>query len=362
MMAKANMPAASDRSGWSEGFRGAAVAALAGLMLAATSAVAQKWETGAPIPRGAEEVYGMASGGKMYVFGGLAPGWKPIGMVMEYDPADNKWTRKRDMAAYQHHVALAELNGKIYMFGGYRLPESGRATWVPINSTWEYDPQADSWRQLAAAPTPRGSANAVVINGKIHVIGGATLPAGLKDAWIHPSRNVAVGTHEAFDPETNSWEKRADMPTPRNHAAAGVVNGRIYVIGGRAGSVFIPNAQNLDLVEEYNPATDQWALRSPMPTPRSATAWGVYDGRIYVAGGEIRHRDIWGTYTAVEAFDPKSNSWTRLPPMPMPRHGLAGDFIGNRFHLISGSLQSGTNFPGLVTNSDRHDILVIGGK
>ena len=323
---------------------------------------AQKWETAAPIPQGAEEVYGMASGGKMYVFGGLAPGWKPHGMVLEYDPTANRWTRKRDMPAYQHHVALAELDGRIYMFGGYKLPEQGRATWVPINNTWVYDPKDDTWRELAPAPTARGSANAVVIAGKIHVIGGATLPADLKEDWIHPARNLAIGTHEVFDPATNAWSKRADMPTPRNHAAAGVVGNRIYVIGGRAGSVFIPNALNLDIVEEYNPATNQWALRDPMPTPRSAAAWGVYNGRIYVAGGEIRHRDIWGTYTTVEAFDAKSNSWTRLPPMPLPRHGLAGDFIGNRFHLISGSVQSGTNIPSLVTNSDRHDVLVIGGN
>lgn len=84
--------------------------------------------------------------------------------------------------------------------------------------------------------------------------------------------------------------------------------------------------------------------------------------RIYVAGGEIRHRDIWGTYTTVEAFDPKTNTWSRLPPMPMPRHGLAGGFVANRFHVVSGSVQSGTNEPGLVTNTDRHDVLVIDGK
>ena len=66
--------------------------------------------------------------------------------------------------------------------------------------------------------------------------------------------------------------------------------------------VFIPNAFNIDLVEEYDPSTDQWQVRAPMPTPRSATAWGVYGGCIYVAGGAIRHRDIWGTYTAVDVI------------------------------------------------------------
>lgn len=327
--------------------------------LSASLAWAQKWETAAPIPQGAEEVYGIAAGGKLYVFGGLAPGWKPIGMVFEYDPAANRWTRKRDMPQFVHHVALAESGGKIYMFGGYRLPEQGAATWVPITNAWEYDPATDAWRALAALPTARGSANAVAVNGKLHVIGGAAFQVNAQGT-SHPSRMRALGTHEVYDPASNSWSTRTEIPTPRNHAAAGAVNGRIYVVGGRVGSVFIPNANNIDLVEEYDPAADRWDLKAPMPTPHSASAWGVHDGRIYVAGGEIRHRDIWGAYTAVEAFDPKSNAWTRLPPMLMPRHGLAGDFIGNRFHLVSGQVQSGTNVPGLAANTDRHDVLIIG--
>jgi hypothetical protein len=51
-----------------------------------------------------------------------------------------------------------------------------------------------------------------------------------------------------------------------------------------------------------------------------------------------------------------------MPPLPMPRHGLAADFIGNRLHVVSGQVQSGTNTPGLVANTDRHDVLTLGGN
>lgn len=236
--------------------------------LTASSAYADEWKSAAPIPEGAEEVYGIASGGKLYVFGGLGLGWKPMGMVMEYDPKTDGWTRKRDMPHGLHHVALAEVKGRIYMFGGFALPEKGEAMWVPVNQAWEYDPQTDAWRALAPLPVARGSANAIHVNGRTHVIGGATLPAGLKEGWVHPSRIIAVGTHEAYDPASNSWTKATDMPTPRNHAAGGAVDNLIYIIGGRAGSVFIPNAFNIDLVEEYNPATDQWRLRASGNSPR----------------------------------------------------------------------------------------------
>ncbi|MGB4923927.1 MAG: kelch repeat-containing protein, partial [Candidatus Nitrotoga sp.] len=65
--------------------------------LAANLTFAEEWKSAAPIPKGAEEVYGIAVGGKLYVFGGLGLDWKAMKMVMEYDPATDKWTRKGDM-------------------------------------------------------------------------------------------------------------------------------------------------------------------------------------------------------------------------------------------------------------------------
>src|ERR1700682_3240551 len=53
-----------------------------------------KWVRLAPFPEPAEEILGAAAGGKMYVFAGLAPVWKPLGMVYEYDPASNRWAKK----------------------------------------------------------------------------------------------------------------------------------------------------------------------------------------------------------------------------------------------------------------------------
>ena len=50
-----------------------------------------------------------------------------------------------------------------------------------------------------------------------------------------------------------------------------------------------------------------------------------------------------------------------LPSMPMPRHGVAGAVIGNRFHLVSGMIQSAGALtfldPTLSTHTAMHDIL-----
>ena len=115
-----------------------------------------------------------------------------------------------------------------------------------------------------------------------------------------------------------------------------------------------------DLVEEYDPATDQWgALRLRMPTPRSAVAWGVHGGRIYVAGGEAQSDQFMAAFRALEAYEPATNRWFALPRMPVPRHGLAGGIVGNRLHLVSGDVQS-AGIPGMNMHSDAHDAFEIG--
>src|SRR5580692_9341707 len=178
-----------------------------GLALATTFAHAQgKWMKQAPFPQPAEEISGVAAGGKMYVFAGLAPVWKPVGMVYEYDPATNNWTKKKPMALPSHHVAFTEYHGKIYAFGGFVYPTSGPAAWVPINNAWEYDPAADTWKALAPMPSKRGSPVATAVGDKIYVIGGVNiLPGATETALNFNTPQGVVGTVEEYDPEKNTW-------------------------------------------------------------------------------------------------------------------------------------------------------------
>ncbi len=337
--------------------------ALALVLLAPGYASAQKWSRAAPFPEASEEVYGIAVGGKLYVLGGLAPGWTAKGLVYEYDPATDQWTKKKNMPLLSHHLALAQLNGKIYVMGGFVKPEKGPTAWQPIDNAWEYDPANDTWKALAPLPSKRGATSATVVNGKIYVVGGGGNFPGAKDTSIHPARaHRALGTNEVYDPATNTWETKAPMPTARNHAAIGAVNNKIYMLGGRIGNAFITRASNTDIVEVYDPATDQWGpLLAPMPTPRSAVAWGVNRGKIYVVGGEVRTAVMSGTYRAVEVYDAASNSWTRLAPMEFPRHGSAADFIGNKLYVVSGNVQSGGG-PATHIETDVNEVLDLDAK
>jgi N-acetylneuraminic acid mutarotase len=335
------------------------IAALLAASFCVSAAYAQKWSRLAPFPDPSEELWGASAGGKLYVFGAIAPGWKPKSLVYEYDPEGNAWTKKQNMPLGMHHVAAVEMNGKIYKFGGFKYPDSGKPGWQPIDNAWEYDPANDSWKALAPMPTKRGSANAVAHGGKIYVIGGASMHPGSKETFIHPARpHRSVDANEVYDPKTDTWEKRSPLPTARNHAAAGMVNDKIYIIAGRIGAGFITRGSSVNIVEEYDPVTDQWgALKAAIPTARSAVAFATYRGKIYVAGGEDQDSRQLSAFRAVEAFDPVTNTWTILPSMQFPRHGLAGAFVGNRLHLVSGDAQSASS--GTQTHVEYHDVLEI---
>ena len=349
-----------------------AMLALIASLVFCTAALAQMpinpWKKAAPFPMPDEELYGTAVNGKMYVIGGWDDG-KAAGINYEYDPATDKWTQKKGMPRSAHHAAIATANGKLYVIGGFVPPKDTQiptgGAWEPIADTWEYDPAADSWKSLAPLPTKRGAAVAVEVGGKIYVIGGATTVADSKDPYFTffgPS--LVLTTNEVFDPATNKWESRRPMSVARNHAYAAAVNGKIYVIGGRTGHAFILSATNTDVVEEYSPVNDMWsAPKERMPTPRSGGAWGTDGRRIYVAGGEVTTKELVGAFRAVEAYEPATNSWISLPPMPMPRHGIAGAVIGNEFHLVSGMIQSAGAFsfldPRLEVHTAQHDVLEL---
>jgi N-acetylneuraminic acid mutarotase len=208
-------------------------------------------------------------------------------------------------------------------------------------------------------PSKRGAAAAAVVNGKIYVVGGVGLPEGSKETGLHPTRAQGVtGRVDEYDPATNAWRTKASMPTPRNHHVVAAVNNKIYAIGGRIGAAFITAGTNIDVVEEYDPAAGTWGpLKARMPTARSASGSGVHNGRIYVAGGEFQDSRMLAAFKVVEAYEPATNTWHTMPSMQFPRHGLASGVIGNRLHLVSGDVQSAAS--GGHVHVEYHDALQL---
>ena len=330
-------------------WRGPLMPASAAIILVfATALSAQnqgRWVRLAPIPEANEEFDSTVVNGKLYLFGGnpVATAGKqgaPPGLVYEYDPAADRWTKKKNMPQPAHHNGVVGYNGKIYVFGGGVQRQPGGPTQFPIDNAWEYDPAADMWKALAPMPIRRLAAAAVESGGKIYVMGGVAAYPGLENQSLggeEPHRVLDI--NHVYDPATNTWQTRQTMPTPRNHMFVGAVNGKIYVIGGRVGSMAVATGSTTDLVEEYDTAADRWgAVKLRMPTPRDGGVVGVYQNRIFVAGGQSITGINNSVSRALEAYDPATNTWTAYPFLQQARHGQGGGVIGNRFHIVSGHI------------------------
>ncbi|MDA2932434.1 hypothetical protein MYX19_04685 [Nitrospinae bacterium AH-259-F20] len=198
------------------------------------------------------------------------------------------------MPTVRNETAAAAIDGKLYVVGG------GTPGCCPAFDTLEvFDPNdgpIGSWSTLEPMPTARRAPAAAVIDGKLYVVGGFL---GFPCCPAPPGAGAPLGTLEKFDPDTDSWETSegveatlTPMPTPRSNLAAGVINGKLYVVGG-SGSI-------LDTVEVYDPATDTWSTETSMPTPRQRLAAAVIAGKLYAVGGD----DAGGTLDTLEIFTP----------------------------------------------------------
>jgi len=70
----------------------------------------------------------------------------------------------------------------------------------------------------------------------------------------------------------NSWTTKASMPSVASGCDAVGLNDKIYVVGVTANYSYKPPVWNVSVFYEYDPMTDTWAILPPMPTPAEYTA------------------------------------------------------------------------------------------
>lgn len=288
---------------------------LASLSLAAEGV----WTRRADMPTARSGCSTSVVDGKIYAIGGGRSMTGPYLSTMEaYDPATDSWAPKANMPTARNGHAAAVLNDKIYAIGG---EPSAQAS---IPTVEEYDPATDTWTRRADMPTRRTFLCAAAVNRKIYAIGGVIAGApAVPDKDTH-----AV---EEYDPATNRWTRRADIPTQRSGAGAAVVDGKIYVMGGVPGD--LENA-SVSTVEVYDPATDTWTRKDNMTTAKSFLSLCVAGGKIYAIGGGTFGA---APFSAVEEYDPAAGVWTTKPSMPTARFGVSASLVNDRIYAIGGA-------------------------
>ena len=139
------------------------------------------------------------------------------------------------MVSARDSFAAAELNGKIYVFGGARTSFAGAGTVTGCTDTSEvFDPAIGRSQPIASLPTPLINAAAASIGGKIYVTGGLAV-----QVQCSPSPGFFNGTLSSsvyvYDPTTDTWSTAPAMPTARQSPAAAAANGKIFTLGGDTG-------------------------------------------------------------------------------------------------------------------------------
>ncbi|ASP20058.1 N-acetylneuraminate epimerase [Antarctobacter heliothermus] len=291
------------------------------------------WKEETRMPVATAEMGVVACNGKVHVIGGYARGQVNSDFHQVFDPATGEWELKAPIPYACNHLCNAVIGNRIYSFGGFI--EQNRC---PHSNCFVYDADADEWERIPNLLRPRGATMAVPLNGQIHLLGGRnvrsldwhevydpetkkyeilndmrgstpTQPfagqrchfgAVVVDGKIHAiggrkdSYDFNTGLHSVFDPETAAWTFRKEMPTARSGLSVAYVGGKILAFGGEArGLVFEAN-------EAYDPKTDSWELVAPMPIPRhglhGSTA-AVIGDTVYVPGGApITGGSVQGAY------------------------------------------------------------------
>ncbi len=255
--------------------------------------------------------------------------------------AANEWRIISELPTPRGEFATAVVEGKIYLIGGTPLEnlrgvrrENEPGIWkgpFGMSLVEVYDPQTNTWERLPDMPTVRSGAKAAVVNGKIYVLSGRVG----KDRQAVNLKVLKVV--EMYDPETDTWIRKQDMSRHRMAFGIGVVAGKIYAIGGTA-DVQPEAPWRVDLVEVYDPATNTWTKRVDMPTRRKSVRASVIRDTIYVIGGSGWPPAGGGGpfLGTIEVYESRINKWTKRPEMPNPRMVFFSVVIDEKIYLIGG--------------------------
>jgi N-acetylneuraminic acid mutarotase len=207
----------------------------------------------------------------------------------------------------------------VYEAGGYSF--SSGSTLDAFN---RYDPAANAWTTLASMPTAAFMASAVYYppTNKIYVFGG-------EDAISGTNYNIT----RIYDVATGTWSTGANMPDVRSFMASGYnnTNGKIYLVSGyNTGDVSSAQPNTW----EYDPAANTFTERAPIPHAIGGAASGIINGHLYVAGG----RDATNTVVnLVWDYDIAANTWTQKAVMPaVPDNGTGSAVALNRLWVFGG--------------------------
>lgn len=326
----------------------AAAAASAATPVRAGARQEAGWTALSPAPWMVQEIYCTVWRGGIVLAGGLVG--RPAGELhiedrtALYDPQADRWTEGPKLPEPRHHPMLITHEDTVYALGGYG--RSGAGDWTAMTQVWAL--RDGAWVPAGTLPGPQSETVGVSLNGRLHLVTGRA-PAGAANGQWNDQADIA--THRAFDPARNRWETLAPCPMARNSAAGAVLEGMLWVAGGRTVS-----GGGTGRLDRYDPAADRWTTMAPIPRSYAANsqvggglAMAAVGGKLVAFGGEWFARPGGGVFAETWLYDPARDVWAAGPDMRTPRHGLGAVAIGDAVYAVAGgAVVSGGRATGVV--------------
>ncbi len=193
----------------------------------------------------------VASGGKIYVIGGIKGSTQYVDNVEIYDPASNTW---KNGAAWPNPrvTQFFDINGLICAVAGYRDV-------TEVSDVECYDTAADKWSKRKPYPTGAAALNAVLSNGKIFVLGSES--GKITERTAHAEGFV-------YDPAADTWSPITNVPNVCTGPALASVDDSAYMIGCPIGEGGDPAKGDRTLLYRYSLAANSWTtMADKLPTP-----------------------------------------------------------------------------------------------
>jgi N-acetylneuraminic acid mutarotase len=185
-----------------------------------------------------------------------------------------------------------------------------------------YDPTADAWVALRELPIAVHHMGFAAADGQVWLAGGYA-GSGFATPWDGLA---------AYDPDSEEWTAKSPMPGGRAAHFLLAWDTKLAVVGGVGDAT--------DRMWVYDIAADSWS-DAPGPTPREHLGAAQVSGVLYVVAGRGFGRGIVGT---LEAYDPDRGQWERLPDMPGVCGGCSAAATNDgRIHVTGGESSAGTH-------------------
>jgi uncharacterized protein (TIGR03437 family) len=220
------------------------------------NAVTDGWTVAGFHPAGSPDECRLAVANGRWFTTGVSRNGLPLGTIWEFDPGSARWSVVGQWGVPRLGSGLVSEGSRIWMVGGHE--GQGRAS----AAVERLDVETKQVTRLPDLPEPRNRPAAVLLAGRLHVLGGT----GESDSDTRD-------THFRFDPAAGTWTRLAPLPTARSTGAT-VLGGRIVVAGGAG-----------DRADEWDPATNQWRRLAGMGAERSGAAVVTAAGKVLVLGG-----------------------------------------------------------------------------